>query len=275
MDQKGSLVDTTIRIFPSDKLLTFLEHENFKGNIPSNVRKLLKGDYDRHTAENDFNTKQINLNLSKSDIELLSKISNKLKINQVDQSSGENIKKKIKIDKTETNKTQGNNIKLPNAIQNECLEKIKDKNLGQQFEGPYLTVFDIDWVFLYINEQRRCNKDIPYLHDLLEGCKIELPNNEIIKRNPILEARCVKLRAQQEAREYRKMTKGVDNVRMRFPEDSISYQRNSTINTLLRTCEVIKMESILNPLVQWRSVGGAEEATRLGRQPAGAAKCRR
>ncbi|KPI97557.1 Transmembrane protein 199 [Papilio xuthus] len=88
----------------------------------------------------------------------------------------------------------------------------------------FLNTSDLDWLYIYINKKREEGKDVPYLHVLFEGSQIVLPENSIVKRNPDLEARCVKLRAQMEAREYRKMTKSVDNVRMRFPEDSISYQ---------------------------------------------------
>ncbi|RVE54450.1 hypothetical protein evm_000935 [Chilo suppressalis] len=77
-------------------------------------------------------------------------------------------------------------------------KQASDKNIESEdhLNGKlgFLNTFDIDWLYNYVREKK--NK----------------------------EARCVKLRAQQEAREYRKMTKGVDNVRMRFPEDSISYQ---------------------------------------------------
>ncbi|CAH2239513.1 jg21519 [Pararge aegeria aegeria] len=162
------------------------------------------------------------------------------------------------FDEIYNNKSIGNQTKPPNEIDSEIKEKkkVKEKNNedtdnsttisegedknentksskeglnSNDFEttkaGPYLVTSDIDWLFIHIKNRRNNGEtDIPYLHTLLEGASIEMPENEKIKRNPVLEARCVKLRAQQEAREYRKMTKGVDNVRMRFPEDSISYQ---------------------------------------------------
>ncbi|CAG4965498.1 unnamed protein product [Colias eurytheme] len=97
-------------------------------------------------------------------------------------------------------------------------EELKEEN------KKFLITSDLDWLYIYMKSKRQKGEDIPYLHELLEGADIKMPDNQILKRNPDLEARCVKLRAQQEAREYRKMTKGVDNVRIRFPEDSISYQ---------------------------------------------------
>ncbi|KAI8438240.1 hypothetical protein MSG28_010847 [Choristoneura fumiferana] len=91
-------------------------------------------------------------------------------------------------------------------------------------EDPYLLTSDLDWLYVYLNNIRTTEKDTPYLHELMEGIEIVMPENSVIKRNPVLEARCVKLRSQQEARDYRKMTKGVDNVRIRFPDDSIAFQ---------------------------------------------------
>ncbi|CAG4979624.1 unnamed protein product [Parnassius apollo] len=113
-----------------------------------------------------------------------------------------------------------NSVIKENKMGEEELKTESDKK-----GSPFLNTCDIDWLYAHINKRRKDGeKDVPFLHVLFEGSHIELPQNEIIIRNPVLEARCVKLRAQQEAREYRKMTKSVDNVRMRFPEDSISYQ---------------------------------------------------
>ena len=56
-----------------------------------------------------------------------------------------------------------------------------------------------------------------YLHELLEHSDIHLPEYEPPPRNPELEARCQKLRAEQADQEYRKMTKNVNFVKK--PED--------------------------------------------------------
>lgn len=69
-----------------------------------------------------------------------------------------------------------------------------------------------------------------FLCDLLEDATIELPENEIIERNPELEARIEKLKAQQQNRAYESMVRNVDSRRKHTePEDSIAFQSESSI----------------------------------------------
>lgn len=87
-----------------------------------------------------------------------------------------------------------------------------------------LSLNDLKWLHQALNRLRKDEPDIPYLHELMEDCEMVLPENEIQERNPVLEARCQKLRKQQEAREYQAMTRNVDNVRTHEPQDTIAYQ---------------------------------------------------
>ncbi|CAG9581215.1 unnamed protein product [Danaus chrysippus] len=121
-------------------------------------------------------------------------------------------------------------------------DKPSKKKLGKMDEtkDSFLVTSDLDWLYNYIKCRRNeGDKNIPYLHTLLTGVHVDVPENEVLKRNPVLEARCVKLRAQQEAREYRKMTKGVDNVRMRFPEETIAYQLKQVNRQLIAVGQFI------------------------------------
>ncbi|KAK6619675.1 hypothetical protein RUM43_012432 [Polyplax serrata] len=74
-----------------------------------------------------------------------------------------------------------------------------------------------------LNEKK---KMLPYLHDLLVGSEIILPENEVLERNPVLAERIEKLKKEQEDREYKAMTKNVETSKKHYPEDSISYQMN-------------------------------------------------
>uniref|UniRef100_A0A1A9W2U4 Endoplasmic reticulum-based factor for assembly of V-ATPase n=1 Tax=Glossina brevipalpis TaxID=37001 RepID=A0A1A9W2U4_9MUSC len=77
----------------------------------------------------------------------------------------------------------------------------------------------------YVLEHLRKEAGITlHLNDILEISSLELPQNEIIERNPVLEARCQRLRKEQENREYAKMTKNVDSTYKHYPEDTIAYQ---------------------------------------------------
>lgn len=74
-------------------------------------------------------------------------------------------------------------------------------------------------------EERETKKSLKvYLHEVIAKTRLILPENEILERNPQLEARCEKLRAQQERREYQSMTKNVDSFRKHIPEDTIAHQ---------------------------------------------------
>lgn len=92
-----------------------------------------------------------------------------------------------------------------------------------------LTLQDLHWLYNYINKNNKNSKDKIYLHELIEGSEIILPKNEEIPRNPELESRCRKLRAQYENKVYQDMTKSVDIVRKKYPEDTLAFQSKSCL----------------------------------------------
>lgn len=63
-----------------------------------------------------------------------------------------------------------------------------------------------------------------YLCDVIAGAQLILPENEIIARNPVLEKRIQRLKAEQEQRVYNTMTKNVDSSRRFMPEETIAFQ---------------------------------------------------
>lgn len=73
-----------------------------------------------------------------------------------------------------------------------------------------LTVQDIRWVY----DQRHLLKDRDdsgvHFHDLMSDCQMVLPEPKFPPRNPELEARIQKLKAEQAERDYKKMTQNVD-----------------------------------------------------------------
>lgn len=210
MDLKGSLVDTSLRIYPSKKLINFLESESLSDIVPANIGKLVKGE-DYKPKGTISIPSPTEINLSDKDIKSLNKFKSLVTDTDRKNTTEENKENCSPNIVSKLDENSGNNSK-------------SDANEEIKIKGIYLTTSDVQWLYSYLKERRTKDSNIPYLHDLLEGFNVEVPPNQVIKRNPDLEARCVKLRAQQEAREYRKMTKGVDNVRMKFPEDSISYQ---------------------------------------------------
>jgi hypothetical protein len=85
---------------------------------------------------------------------------------------------------------------------------------------------DLRWMKQRLSLQGR------YLHQIIPGTEELLPTYRRVPRNPELEARCQKLRREQEEREYRAMTKMVDPKRYREPEESIAYQSMNYVFSL-------------------------------------------
>lgn len=139
--------------------------------------------------------------------------------------------------------------KVPGSLKNMCINK----------KPCFLTQSDIEWLNQYLKEQRKTsesdlftreeldleikkildesysnrdlsnfltekNKNSLYLFDLMKGCGLILPKNEVIERNPILAERVEKLKRENEEREYKAMTQNIDTNKKHFPEDSVSFQ---------------------------------------------------
>ena len=70
-----------------------------------------------------------------------------------------------------------------------------------------------------------------HFHELISECQITLPQPQFPPRDPVLEARCKKLRAQQAEREYQKMTSNIDsgNHGLNKHNDTDSFSHQSKI----------------------------------------------
>lgn len=80
---------------------------------------------------------------------------------------------------------------------------------------------------LSLSEVKQLKRDLDestYLCDIIDGAELKLPQNEVVERNPVLEKRIQRLKAEQEQRVYNTMTKNVDSSRKFMPEDTISFQ---------------------------------------------------
>lgn len=251
MDLKGSLVDTNLRIFPSNSLLVYIKNLPINNDVPLNIARLVKGKSYEAKRKHDLDEEaKIPVHFNSTDIDNLNKIKAITKIDDNTEEIVEEEETEVKseeepvtVEKTDyktttpekseakpvtQEKTGDTSTEEDSPSKDDSKEQSLDEMKIEEDEEEddlYLTTSDIDWLYIYLqNQRKKGTENVPYLNTLLEGSDIRIPKNQRIKRNPVLEARCVKLRAQQEAREYRQMTKSVDNVRLRFPEDSISYQ---------------------------------------------------
>lgn len=95
-----------------------------------------------------------------------------------------------------------------------------------------LNLEDLYWLHDYINKKNESRSSKVYFHEIFRGSEVILPKNIEIPRNEELEKRCQRLKAQQQNRDYNKMTKNIDNVRKKLPEDTISYQCKKFLSKL-------------------------------------------
>jgi len=96
-------------------------------------------------------------------------------------------------------------------------------------EGKELTVKDIAWIRNNVTKAQKLK-----LYEALSGCQVLLPSPVFPERNPVLEARCKKLRFEQEEREYKAMTQ---NIREQHDESdkplSIQFKELNNILVML------------------------------------------
>ncbi|XP_039275573.1 uncharacterized protein LOC111055784 isoform X2 [Nilaparvata lugens] len=122
------------------------------------------------------------------------------------------------------------------SLNKEKLSRVKESSreeLPQRFFEE-IRVGDVGW----LAERRAILGDVP-LHELLSGCDISLPRPVEVKRSAQLEERILKLKQEQHEREYRDMTKNVDNVRVRHPEDTIAFQMKQINRQLIAVLQFV------------------------------------
>lgn len=194
MDSITTIKDHRIRIKASKTLLDLLvNNTKHLTNIPESVRKYLQS----------------------QSIEIPSTVET-INDNQIVHNSNINIKllKELTNEVSANTPMENSNKQLPT----------KNQNLSSP--AMYLYLRDVHWLNEFLTKLRKDHGASIYLNELLEDCQLELPKNEVIKRNPELESRCQRLREEQQNLEYRKMTKNVDAVLKHYPEDTVAYQSN-------------------------------------------------
>lgn len=109
--------------------------------------------------------------------------------------------------------------------------QIRAKQRQKELAKLALNLADLKWLQTHLNDARQKAADdaaTPYLHELVDGSQLILPPNEIVQRDPALEARCQRLKIEQDEQQYRQMTKNVDCTRTFEAEETLSYQGKPT-----------------------------------------------
>lgn len=197
---KSTIVDTRIRLRPSKKILEFLDEQTQNlEDLPANVANILK--------ENGYK---------------LPPDAKVIKDNMI-------TPKRPFIDTALLEKLTANVTEVP--FEEKTSEE--DEPLKNPVEGYFLYLDDLHWLRDTLSKLRDKNHTNLFLYQLVDTCELILPENEYKPRNPELEARCQRLREEQQNREYQKMTKNVDATLKHHPEDTVAYQRGCCIKFIL------------------------------------------
>ncbi|KAM8706535.1 hypothetical protein ACLKA7_010750 [Drosophila subpalustris] len=121
----------------------------------------------------------------------------------------------------------------------EASDKEEDVQESQPADGSFFYLNDLHWLNDVLTKLRSKNITNIFLHELIESCELILPENELKPRNPELEARCQRLREEQQNRAYQKMTKNVDATLKNHPEDTIAYQLKSINKQIIAVAQFI------------------------------------
>lgn len=207
---KSTIVDTRVRLRPSKKLLDLLgaQKEHLK-ELPANLAKVLE--------KNGYG---------------IPKSTRILKDNEV-------VCKRPQIDVKLLDKLTANLPDVPSKVQeiDEMPEEKEEEAQTEPLTGDFLYLNDLHFLNSILIELRQKNVTNVFLYELIESCELILPENELKPRNPELEARCQRLREEQQNREYHKMTKNVDATLKHIPEDTVAYQcelTNSILNSIVK-----------------------------------------
>lgn len=203
-----TIADPTVRLVASKKLCTFVGTA-FKANheMPTNIAEIFRAQTGRtcsmvvvESADGVENVKY-----TAEEEQFLREL-------ELDEASEAEFKELIAPEDSDDEETEDSSV-------------TKKKDGGKPKQRPLINLKDVKWLDQVLQEKRKNGETDVYLHELLENCELVLPENEVLERNPELEARCQKLRQKQEEYLYHKMTRNVDNsFKDSAPEDSISFQ---------------------------------------------------
>lgn len=222
----GSIKDTSIVIKPSKQFIDFIKTLNDVESMPENVLKILKVYTNTEQLEKKIVNDSIpNEKYTNTEIQLLKELNETTDFN-------EEIKAKLSnlIDETPDSDSDYEELdqKDPKSMSKTQTKKLKEQQKQKIKSSLTLNLNDIKWLNVQLKEKRSKDETFKvYLHELIEESQLVLPKNEIIERNPELEARCQKLKMQQDARMYRNMTRNVDSTKRYHAEDTIAFQSNS------------------------------------------------
>ncbi|XP_030558971.1 transmembrane protein 199 [Drosophila novamexicana] len=204
---KSTIVDTRVRLRPSKKLLASInaQKEHLR-ELPANVATALeKNGYSVPKSIRILKDSELVFKRPQIDTKLLEKLT----------------------------------ADVPDVPQKAAEAPEEEEEQQGPVDGHFLYLNDLHWLNSALTELRKKNVINVFLYELIESCELILPENEFKPRNPELEARCQRLREEQQNREYQKMTKNVDATLKHVPEDTVAYQLKSINKQIIAVAQFI------------------------------------
>lgn len=221
---KLSITDPTIRVKPGPRLATFIVNLTDPIALPENVLKIYQSfGGDASVEHTKHQTEVAKPSLGPSDLELLGKLDR----NEIGGDVQTELAKLISTEDEEIEDIEADHDDDDGKpLSKSEAKRLKEKQKEQQRSKLTLNLNDLKWLNELLVERRKLDGDDQqqYLHWLMADATLVLPSNEIRVRNPELEARCVRLRLEQNARVYNAMTRNVDTSRRLIPDDTIAFQ---------------------------------------------------
>ncbi|KAI8441768.1 hypothetical protein MSG28_005459 [Choristoneura fumiferana] len=168
MDQKGCVIDPSLKLYPSEKLKNFLQTLKQDYEIPDNISKFLKVQTkvikDKLKLKNDNAVHQLNetevsnLHKIKAAVEKLEPKQPEAVVEKAADSEIEEIDDLLKdaLDEEDSEKT---NEELKPETTEAKEDTSAEEVTKEKREDPYLLTSDLDWLYVYLNNIRTTEKD--------------------------------------------------------------------------------------------------------------------
>lgn len=225
---RASIKDQSVGIRPSVKLMKFIKSlDDTMIEMPENLYKVYAA-FTKDTRQRNLLQSQIpSKPFTEEEKKLLIALSDDAfqettDLDQCLKSLSLSYKDEDDYDNTSDIETLSANERISKNKARQIRAKQREKELSKLT----LNLTDMKWIHQYLSEARKSDASVAYMHELFEGSQLILPANEFTERNPELEARCQRLKREQDEQRYRQMTKNVDCSRSYEPEETISYQGN-------------------------------------------------
>lgn len=226
---KSSINDPSIAIKPSSKLIDFIKTlDDPTIDLPKNLLTVYRTITKDNQKRNVINEPLPTIDYTKDEKSLLNSLNDPSKTDNLDtclKSLSLNVKEEEDKDSlSDIESVSAHESDTKKSISKNKAKLNRAKEWQKELSKLELNLNDLKWIHQYLVNKRKTDESIGYLHDLIAGSQLILPKNMIVERNPELEARCQRLKREQEEQSYRMMTKNVDCSRSHIPEDTIAYQ---------------------------------------------------